>query len=382
MNRFAVVESAENWLFNRAFPFWMEHGVDRRNGGFIESLSLAGSDSGAPFKRTRVTCRQIYVFCQAETLGVEGAREIVQHGLDFLTGPTWLGENKGFARRVSRTGEELDPTPDLYDYAFIIFALSWGYKITKDETLREWAHIALDCAERFLRDANGKGFWHDADREGWRQQNPHMHLLEGALVAVEVFGDDRFAALADEVVGLFRTTFFDHANGVLPEFFDPDWSSAPGRAGSITEPGHQYEWAWILFHCNRLIGVDSSEIVRRLIASADAHGINQSTGLVYNAVDRSGQVLDAGQRSWPNTERLKAACALYELDGVDPLPIFDQALSGLLQYHLCHNPEGTWIDMFDDASNPTSQLIPSSTLYHVVLGFAETLRISAKLRTE
>ena len=30
-----------------------------------------------------------------------------------------------------------------------------------------------------------------------------------------------------------------------------------------------------------------------------------------------------GSRAWPNTERLKAAVALFELDGVDPAPVID-----------------------------------------------------------
>ena len=41
-------------------------------------------------------------------------------------------------------------------------------------------------------------------------------------------------------------SFIDAHNGALHEFFDADWNPAPGIEGRIVEPGHQFEWAWLL----------------------------------------------------------------------------------------------------------------------------------------
>lgn len=375
-----VVASLRAWLMDIAFPFWTEHGVDRQHGGFTESLTLDGRDNGADFKRTRVTARQIYSFSQAYELGWPGAREIVEHGLDHLLGKAWIDDEKGFARRVSCEGEVIDATADLYDLAFALFALSWAYKVTGREDLRDWANRTLDVTERLLRDTEGEGFWHDETREGWRQQNPHMHLLEASLAASEFFGEPRYAALANEIADLFENRFWDRENGVLPEFFDRNWIPAPGEAGNITEPGHQFEWAWILRNCSRLLDRDSAELIRAVCRSAEANGVDPETGLTYNQVSRQGVPLDRGSRSWPNTERIKAAVALYELDGTDPSPMITSSVDALMSHQLAHQPAGTWIDMFDASGRGTSKAVPASTLYHVVLAFAEVLRIDAEAK--
>ena len=49
-----------------------------------------------------------------------------------------------------------------------------------------------------MRHPGGLGFLVEKPASGPRQQNPHMHLLEAALVNLEASGDERFKALADD----------------------------------------------------------------------------------------------------------------------------------------------------------------------------------------
>ena len=39
--------------------------------------------------------------------------------------------------------------------------------------------------------------------------------------------------------------------GFLREFFDADWRPAAGEDGRLVEPGHQFEWAWLLARWGR-----------------------------------------------------------------------------------------------------------------------------------
>lgn len=377
-----VFRLAQDWMWNNAFPFWSDAGTDWKHGGFVESLNLDGSDAQCSFKRTRVTCRQIYCFAQAETLGWPGGKELVVHGLEHLTGPLWLGNKKGFARKVSQNGRVvLDDTPDLYDYAFVLFAFAWAYRVTQQTDLLSWAEATLDCAERLLRDKNGAGFWHDATKEGWRQQNPHMHLLEAALIAYKTFGCQRYADLAKELVALFQTHLFDNQSGILLEFFDTNWNVAPGKDGQFYEPGHQFEWAWILGNCQQILGLDLLPEIGILAERGNKFGLDLQSGLIPTAVTREGQISDNRYRTWPNTERLKSACTLYDLAGVDPMPIFEQSTLALFNYHLAHNPNGTWIDAFDSNLKCASSSIPASSLYHIVLAFSEMLRVEKAIET-
>jgi len=369
-------EAIRSWIFDQALPFWAAHGLDRAHGGYVEQLTLDGGDAAIDFKRTRVACRQIYVFSHAATMGWSAGAVLAEPGVAYLVERAWQGPDKGFARLTTRDGRVLDSTPDLYDLAFVLFAFAWRHRAMKDELSLGWMHRTLDFIEQHLRHPSGLGFWHQLPPEGFRLQNPHMHLTEACLAAFEATGDQRFADHAKALVKLFQTKFFDATSGTLAEYFNDDWSRASGEDGGITEPGHQMEWAWILNSARKLLGVDTAAEIRATIGFAERHGVDHRSAATYNCVRDDGTPIDRGSRTWPNTERLKAAVALYELDGVDPAPVIDPTAELLLQRYLSHNPPGTWIDAFDAKGQPVSKTIPASTLYHVFLAFAEVLRIS------
>lgn len=304
----------------------------------------------------------------------------MRHGLEYLTKRVFIDDEHGFARLTTRSGEVMDATPDLYDHAFILFGFSWAYRATGDAAIIPWMHKTVDCIERILTHPGGKGFWHDATKEGWRQQNPHMHLLEASLSAIEATGEDRFVAMASHVANLFRDHFFNRDHQLLLEFFTDDWRPAPGDDGKLVEPGHQFEWAWILANCKRLIGVDMDDEARALVRFAEVAGVDPQSGATYNSVDCKGAPIDRGSRTWPNTERIKAAVAMYELDGVDPMPVFEQSAGLLLRRYLNTEPYGLWVDRFDGEGRPQAENVPASTLYHVFLAFTEMRRIRSMLK--
>ncbi len=370
-----IYRRAEAWLFDKAVPAWLEGGLDLVHGGFVEALAHDGRDAALAFKRTRVTCRQIYVFAHAQSLGAQGTAPAIDHGLDFLLGRAWLGDDKGFARTVTRSGLVLDQTTDLYDHAFVLFALAWAHRATGRPDLPGWAIRTLDVIEKVLKRPDGCGFWSDSSRTGWLAQNPHMHMLEASLACLEQFGGDRFATLAHELVGLFRTRFIDHETGTLCEHFSADWSPAPDEPGRIVEPGHQMEWVWILGKCSALLGEDLAAEQALLFASAEAHGLDPVTKAVRNKVRNDGDILDGGSRTWPNCERIKCAVALHEGRARDPLPDFESAAGLLLGRYLAHPLPGLWFDHFDETGTPVAPDVPASTFYHLFFALAEMLRI-------
>jgi N-acylglucosamine 2-epimerase/mannose-6-phosphate isomerase len=366
------------WMFETALPFWARNGVDHEAGGYVELFDAEGRPR-TDYKRVRVIGRQIYVFSHAAVLGWAQGEALSEHGYRFLTEHAWLGDKGGWARRLDGAGGVTDTTPDLYDVAFVLFALAWRHRCSKDPETLVWAHRTLDFAETRLRAPGGQGFLHEQPASGWRQQNPHMHMLEAALAWIESTGDARFRRLADELVSLFAGRFFDAKTQTLAEYYDDDLARAPGEVGRITEPGHQFEWAWILAQHQRLTGADCTSLATGLFDFAESHGVDPVSRATYNTVRDDGRPLDRGSRTWPNTERMKGAIALFELTGRDPTAVLQESGRLLLDRYLNVKPAGTWIDAFDAEGRPTIDTVPASTLYHVFLAFAETLRVAPKL---
>ncbi|NWG53841.1 MAG: AGE family epimerase/isomerase [Hydrogenophilaceae bacterium] len=359
------------WMFDEALPFWGGPGIDRARGGYIEHFDLSGRPAAVDFKRVRVTCRQIYVFSHAALLGWARGEDCARHGFAFLK-RSWRGG--AWPRTVTPDGAPKDATPDLYDLAFAVFALCWLHRLTKEEEPLALALATLDFIDARMRGPNG-GFLHELPPSGPRLQNPHMHLLEACLVGMEASGHPRFAALADDIAALFRARFFDMQSRTLAEYFTEDWRRAAGDLGRRIEPGHQFEWAWILTQLKRLGGADLSAEARAMTAFAEQWGVDAATGLTRNVVRDDGAPIDTASRTWPNTERIKAWIAAAERgDAADARAPIAQSIDALFRYHLSGPAPGLWLDVVDAAGAPIADKIPTSTLYHVFLAFAEVLR--------
>ena len=364
-------------MFESALPLWADAGLDRARGGFLEELSLDGRPTDAPFKRTRVTSRQIYAFSHASLLGWEPGDALAELGYAYLVEKAWQGPDRGWARRLTPHGAVLDATPDLYDQAFALFALAWRYRASGDPDALRRAHGTLDFIERHLQRPGLEGFLHAIPAEGPRLQNPHMHLVEACLAAFEASGDQRFLDRAGSVVRLFRARFFD--GRTLGEYFTDDWQRVPGDQGRVVEPGHQFEWAWILANYSRLGEVALNDEISALVAWSERHGVDPASGATFNQVRDDGVPLDRGSRTWPNTERLKGHLAVFELHGGTPHAAIASSTRLLLDRYLDVQPRGSWMDAFDGSGRPAATTAPTSTLYHVFLAFAELLRLEPLL---
>jgi mannose/cellobiose epimerase-like protein (N-acyl-D-glucosamine 2-epimerase family) len=366
------------WMFEEALPQWAERSTDHVNGGCLEQLALDGGPSDAGFKRVRVPARQLYVYSHAYLLGWEPGLALAQDMYDSFVKTAWLGDGVGWAKLLTSDNRVLDPTIDLYDNAFALFALSWFYRASGDQGALDLALETAAIIDTKMRHPK-IGFWHQLPPVGPRLQNPHMHLLEACLACLDASPQPIFERLAREVVTLFQTKFYDSATGTLCEYYDDDLERMTDASGQIVEPGHQMEWAWILAKANTTLSIETDEMIKGLVAFGEKHGVNQ-IGLTYNKVTISGEILDGGSRTWPNTERIKAAVALFDTFGIDPTPVLNETLNALFTHHLRHDIAGLWVDAFDHAGRPSVTATPTSTFYHLFLAFAEILRIVPSLK--
>ena len=159
----------------------------------------------------------------------------------------------------------------------------------------------------------------------------------------------------------------------MTEFFGEDWSRVDDDSGRVVEPGHHYEWVWLLQRYAKATGRSRDVASRNLFAFAEAFGRNRATGLVYDRVTRSGRPLATTSRCWPQTEALKALIALDAagLEGLEPR--IDETLSHLLDRYLAGSAPGCWIDRFDMMGQAAASDVPASTFYHLFCAFAELL---------
>ncbi|HQS08786.1 MAG TPA: AGE family epimerase/isomerase [Xanthobacteraceae bacterium] len=358
-----------NWLFQQALPFWSTRGVDRGHGGFYERLDPAGAILPEP-RRARLVARQIYAFAAAERLGWAGpARPILRHGLTALDG-FFAADGTLIATRTPE-GETLNGAFDSYDHAFVLFALATAHASgERQEAARARAHRLLETMRQHYAHPRA-GFEEASPPTLPLKANPHMHLLEACLAWSQTAPDPAWDRLADEIAELSLAAFIDPATGALYEYFDPDWRPLPGDK-KIVEPGHQFEWAWLLIRWGTLRErPDAIAAARRLVALAEAHGVDPSLGLAVNELHADLTIRDHRARLWPQTERLKAHVALQAIardagERAAAAGKTAEAARGMMRF-FAHPVAGAWWEHIDRNGQPIIEPTRASSLYHIVL---------------
>lgn len=364
------------WLTGTLLPGWIARAFDPARPGFVEYLDLDGAPEAGDLRTTLVTARLTYVFSHAHLLGVPGALAAARHGFSFLTSAC-RGTDRRFVHSCTAQGEVVDGRSDFYDLAFVLFALGWFMKATGETQALTIAGEVMDFLEGELAHPAG-GFREDTLDTQPRRQNPHMHLLEACHALAAVSPDPRWLTAADRLVQLMRKRMLD-ADGTLGEFFDEKWAAFPGPRGLIREPGHHFEWTWLLYHHEQLTGSSKArETARRLHAfgqrQVDAPA--NSSRLIVNEVDPAGRVLNGAALLWPQTEYLKALVARIEFEGdANAAAQLEQHLR-LMFRHFVDAESGIWVNQLDDARQPISERVPIRVLYHLVLALAEVCRVT------
>jgi len=359
-------------------PLCRDRFADPVHGGFHEQLDPSHAPLPAGTKRLMVQCRQLYVLAHAATLGERSGSAAAERGYGFLRRAYADPAHGGWFFRASAEGAPTDRTKDLYGHAFLLFALAWlhrGFAAPDAIPLAEATYEVLLARMQ----APGGGFW-DRATEDWRpdhslrRQNPHMHLLEALLALHEATGEARWLGEADRLVRLFLDRFFDSATGTLGEFFAADWSPHPAQGG-IVEPGHHYEWVWLL-HRYRAQGgtLPVAAAGEALFGTALRHGTDSAHGGIHDQIDRDGHPLATTRRIWPVTEAIKAHVARIEAGLPVPAGEPDRLVGHLFADFLRPERDG-WIETCTREGTPTQTNLPGSTPYHVFLAAAEVARV-------
>lgn len=358
-----------DWLCNVAAPLWARD-YNASAGLFPERMDLSGRPDPSYF-RTFVQARHVFSYCAIGALGWSGPwADLVGRTIDTLLSHARRADGF-FVHRLDATAAQLDARADLYDQAFVLFALG-----TAGEALER--KDCFDAAESLL-DTIEQCWSHPADgfREGEivdprvRRQNPHMHLFEAAQALSRGSGRGRFADLTHTIAELAASRFIDPTSGALLEYFDQDLNPAPGIEGRIAEPGHCFEWAWLFERLATEGWSQGISVSDRLVDFARQNGIDAVRGVAINEVMTDGTVHDDKARLWPQTERIKAAVARFKRTA-DPSEAAEAvaAAKGLEHYYDVATP-GLWRDKLCADGTWLEELAPGSSLYHISCAYLE-----------
>lgn len=359
------------WLRTSALPLWWTVGADGVDGGYVDLIDLSGRPVVGP-KRARVQARQSFVYGEAARLGLPGNwTEAAAWGLEYLQ-RRYMRADGLYRTLVSANGTPLDNEAYVYDQAFVLLALATASRIAPEP--RGALKLADALLERLLAlRAHSAGGFREAGPHPF-QANAHMHLLEAALAWIAAGGGERWLTLGSQLIDLALSRFIDGEGGFLREFFSADWSPASGSDFGLVEPGHQFEWSWLLSRWDELVGDNRAAEAAHILFEAGRLGLDAARSVVVDELENVKSVRNGCARLWPQTEHLRAALARArrEPDGERYLIYAADAAEGLAAY-LKTPVRGLWRDKLLADGRVVEEPAPASSFYHI-MGAFEALR--------
>ena len=374
------LEDFVRWNREQALPVWASQGFDGDGGRFVERLDRSGRPLAVPH-RAMVQARQIYVFAHAAELGWFPAGAALAEAAMASLRRDFCDDGAAVTSVAfsidPRSHRQVSATRDSYTHAFVLFAIAHLYRLTGDPKLLAFAGRIAAFVERDMVDPVHGGVIDTLPAGGnAKRQNPQMHLLE-AYLALEGAAPGRgWLERADTLVTLFHDRLAKVDHGVLLEHFAHDWGEHPDPAmGAVFEPGHHYEWVWLLARHARLSGRDHRAWSAVLHGAAATHG-HAPNGLIFDEVRVGGAVARPSHRLWPHTEAIKAAVVRHR--GGDGQALGDaRRMAAVLRTHFLDAPfAGGWTDQITPTGEPLVDYVPASSLYHLFLAATEAARMT------
>lgn len=358
-----------DWLSHQVLPKWFKSGFDK-NGACIEAFKGDGSIALDCVKRSRVQARQMFVISYAHTKGWTQKGKRTLNGIDaFLDGIPKPYSESFFPHLLDQEMAVIDESVDLYDCAFFLLAYAWRYRAFGDFLAIRKAEKLMYSIESALRSSYG-GWGEGTYTHEIRRQNPHMHLFESFMVLYDCTRNAKWLGYAGEMLALFETRLYDPEYGVVREFFSSNWLPHHAK-GHIVEPGHAFEWVWLLEKYSSATGKPLAHYSEPLYLNAKKYGLVSSDGkkqTILSSVNIKGGILDGSQRLWPMTEWIKASIVMATNNPTTPSFADDtvSAISSLMRCFSNPNVPGQYVDRLNNQQEVIDDNMPASTLYHLV----------------
>lgn len=365
------------WLQNSAMPFWSQQGINSDSGAVYEKFNANHLPDLTAVFRSRVQARQVFVFAAAYQQGwLPDALSVVAGIQQFLNQHAKKGDAEaGYVHSLTASGQQLDQKLDAYDFAFFLLSCAYRYQSFSDLQALDQANKILQQIELQFRSAPGG--WMEGDYTSpYRRQNPHMHLFEAFLALYQVTKDGKWLAKAGQIYTLFETVFFRADQGILLEYFTDQWQPLPGTQGMLVEPGHMFEWVWLLRWYQQLTGTPVDHYCETLYQNGLKLGLEPGSGLIYDEVLPNGEPVKNTKRLWPLTELIKASLAQAKASSDSTYKVQAEqkaalAIELLFRFYINPDVTGLYVDQLDENNKVCVADAPASTLYHLMVAGLE-----------
>ncbi|MDE6051696.1 MAG: AGE family epimerase/isomerase [Paramuribaculum sp.] len=308
-----------NDLLNDILPFWLEHGLDRVNGGVYTCLDRKGNLMDST-KSVWFQGRCAFVFASAYN-NIEQRPEYLEMAkscIDFIEAHCFDTDGRMFFE-VTADGRPLRKRRYVFSECFATIAMS-EYALATGNIA--YAEKALRLFKETLRFINTPGILEPKylPTQPARGHSITMILINTAACVRRAIADPELDAQIER--SITELDLFIHPEyKALLEMVAPDGKLIDTIAGRVINPGHCIETAWFLLEEAKHRGWDPTirDMALQILDWSWEWGWDNEFGGIINFRDCKGfPAQDYSQDMkfwWPQTEAIIASLYAYEATG-------------------------------------------------------------------
>ncbi len=349
----ACMEQSRSELVDNILPFWMEHGLDRENGGVYTCLdrdgTLMDSTKSVWFQgRFGFIAAFAYNNIEKRSEWLEASKSC----LEFIEAHCFDTDGHMFFE-VMADGTPLRKRRYVFSEGFAAIAHSEYALATEDAS---HCRRALEIFDSIIRMLNTPGFLEPKYLPAQESRGHSITMIlvntaariREAVLHFGLEGAERLTAEIDRSIHALRTYFMHPEFEALLECVGPAGEFIDNINGRLINPGHCIETSWFILEESKFRNWDPSlmEMALTILRWSWKWGWDEIYGGIINFRDCKGfPQQDYSQDMkfwWPQTEAMIATLYAFEATGDEQYLKMHQQISEWTYGHLPDRDKGEW----------------------------------------
>ena len=332
---------------NDIMPFWLEHGLDRENGGVYTCLDREGK----LYDRTKsVWFQGRYAFVLSFAYNNVEQRpewlDAARSCLDFIENHCFDDDGHMYFE-VDADGTPLRKRRYVFSESFAAIAMA-EYSLATGE--KHWAERALEVFKDMRRFLSTPGYLEPKYMPSVKMQGHSitMIMINVASRLKKVVDDPELDVQISESLEKLEKNFVHPEFKALLETVGPNGEFIDTSAGRTINPGHCIETSWFLLDVAQDRGGDDrlTQLALRILDWSWAWGWDEQYGGIINFRDcRNFPPQDYSQDMkfwWPQTEAIIASLYAYKVTGEEKYLERHRQISEWTYAHFPDRKCGEW----------------------------------------
>ena len=323
-------QKVEAELLSNILPFWLEHTIDEKYGGFKGQIANDLTSNPRAHKGLILNARILWTFSKAysvyrDPLYLATARR----AFEYLCAAFWDNEFGGLYWMVDCECHPSDTKKRIYGQAFTIYALAEFYHASGNPEALLRAMRLVDQIESSGHDAENGGYFETYERD-WRpagdqrlsevdmdekkSMNTHLHMLEAYATLLGVHEDSTVRNRLRELIEMFLQHILNRDTHHFILFFDEVWNPR----SEVISFGHDIEGSWLLNEAadrlgDRALRKRAETAAVRMAQAVYEQAIDADGGLLYEA--EGARIINTDKHWWPQSEAVVGFLNAWQLTG-------------------------------------------------------------------